>query len=235
MAPYDIEVEDDLATDPLSSKVRHPSNSSLVETENLAPTPPKPTVGSVLLGLVRHPGRYLIARWNWKSALLSSLLRATIFFCTNLISGLHAALGAMLAELILRACTSGFYGAITEAFSEAQPAWAATAAAMVALPCTAHSLEFLVHWLRGTPKLGLSIGTSVIFTAISTAFNLYAMRRGVLTTGGSSKSLGHDLSRIPPLLVSFFLAGPRAIARKLSCAMTGGTRPDANKKNSEVL
>jgi hypothetical protein len=178
-----------------------------------------PTAGAVLGGILRHPIRQLILRWNWKSALLSSLLRATIFFFTNLVAGWHAALGAMLAELVLRSVTSGFYGAITESFSAARPAWAATAAAMAALPLLAHSLEFLVHWLRGTPKLGLSIGTSLIFTGLSTAFNLYAMRRGVLITNGKNKSLRDDLSQIPGLLLGFALAGPREIVRHLRRAM----------------
>jgi hypothetical protein len=174
-----------------------------------------PTVSAVLSGILRHPVRALVRRWNWKAALLSSLLRSTIFFFTNLIAGWHAALGAMLAELVFRSITSGFYGAITESFSLARPAWAATATAIVALPLVAHSLEFLVHWLRGTPKLGLSIGTSAAFTGISTAFNLYAMRRGILTTSGSSKSLQHDLSQIPGLLLGFVLAGPREIVRRV--------------------
>ena len=212
MGIYDI--EDALATPatppeipspcPLSSQNEDPDNS-------IEP----PTVGSVFVGILRDPVSTLIRRWNWKAALLSSLLRATIFFFTNLIAGWHAALGAMLAELVFRSITSGFYGAITESFSLARPAWAATAAAMVALPLLAHSLEFLVHWLRGTPKLGLSIGTSVIFTGISTAFNLYAMRRGILTTTGSSKSLRHDLSQVPRLLLDFILAGPREIVRRV--------------------
>jgi hypothetical protein len=176
-----------------------PNPGSLLPEEDLtASRVEAPTVSAVLGGLVRHPFRHLIRRWNWKSALLSSLLRAAIFFFTNLVAGWHAALGAMLAELALRSVTSGFYGAITESFSLARPAWGATAAAMVALPFLAHSVEFVVHWLRGTPKLGLSMGTSVIFTALSTAFNLYAMRRGILVTSGNSKPLRHDVSRIPP-------------------------------------
>jgi hypothetical protein len=61
-----------------------------------------PIVGAVLGGMVRHPVRQLIRRWNWKSALLSCFLRATSFFFTNLIAGWHAAFGAMLAELALR-------------------------------------------------------------------------------------------------------------------------------------
>jgi hypothetical protein len=174
-----------------------------------------PTVGAAFSGILLHPVRHLVRRWNWKSAVLSSLLRATIFFFTNLVAGWHAALGAMFAELALRSVTSGFYGAITESVSLARPAWAATAVAMVALPLMAHSMEFVVHWVRGTPKLGVSIGTSVIFTALSTAFNLYAMRRGILVTSRNSKSLGHDLGQIPPLLVAFALAGPRKIVRRL--------------------
>jgi len=174
-----------------------------------------PSVGAVLSRLIRHPVQHLVRRWNWKSALLSSLFRASIFFFTNLVAGWHAALGAMLAELALRGITSGFYGAITEAFSVARPAWAAMATAMAVLPFLNHSLEFLVHWLRGTPKLGLSITASVIFTALSTSFNVYAMRHGVLTVGDGSKRLREDLGRVLPLLLRFLLAGPRALARYL--------------------
>jgi hypothetical protein len=180
-------------------------------TEIAAP----PTVVAVLEGIIRDPARNLIQRWNWKSAVLSSVLRAGIFFFTNLVAGWHAAVGALLAELALRAVTSGFYGAITELFSEARPVWAAMTAAMVVLPLVNHSLEFLVHRLRGTPKLGLSITASVIFTACSTAFNVYAMRHGVLTVGAKSKSLREDLGRLLPLLGQFLLAVPRDIFRYL--------------------
>jgi hypothetical protein len=184
--------------------------------ETLLKVADPPTVGAVLRGIFRDPARNVIPRWNWKSAVLSSLFRAGIFFFANLVAGWHAAVGALLAELALRAVTSGFYGAVTELFSEARPVWAAMTAAMLVLPLVNHSLEFLVHWLRGTPKLGLSISSSVIFTACSTAFNLYAMRHGVLTVGGKSKSLREDLGQLLPLLGQFILAGPRAIVRHLS-------------------
>jgi hypothetical protein len=215
MAQYG-EMETYQIEDALSASSQQVSSPCSVSPEQADPTDTMepPTVSAVFGGMLRHPIRELILRWNWKSALLSSLLRATIFFFTNLVAGWHAALGAMLAELVLRSLTSGFYGAITESFSVARPAWAATAAAMAALPLLAHSLEFIVHWLRGTPKLALSIGTSVIFTGLSTAFNLYAMRRGVLTTSGKSTSLRHDLGQIPVLLVEFVLTGPREIVRR---------------------
>ncbi len=173
------------------------------------------TVAQVLRDLARHPARYLLSQWNWKSAVTSSLLRASIFFCTNLVAGLHAAIGAMLAELLFRSLTSGFYGAITEAFASARPTWTAMAAAMVLLPLVAHSLEFLVHWLRHTPELALSMVTSIAFTGFSTAFNLFAMQRGALTVGRGSQSLQKDLSRIPGLIVEFLLAGPRVVLRGL--------------------
>jgi hypothetical protein len=167
------------------------------------------TVAAVLEDLLRDPARHLLSKWNWKSAALSSVLRAAIFFSTNLVAGWHAALGAMGAELALRSVTSGFYGAVTEAFASVQPAWAAMAATMLLLPFVAHSLEFLVHSLRHTPKLGVSVAASVTFTALSTAFNLYAMQRGALIVGHGSRPLREDLGRIPALLLAFLTAGPR--------------------------
>jgi hypothetical protein len=96
---------------------------------------------------------------------------------------------------------------------------------MVLLPFLNHSLEFLVHWLRGTPKLGLSIGASIVFTAFSTSFNVYAMRHGVFTVGGGSKPLREDLTRVVPLLLRFLLVGPRALVRYLGFRASPNDRP----------
>jgi hypothetical protein len=171
------------------------------------------SVGEVLLRFVREPGKYLVARWNWKSAVMSSLFRAGIFFFVNLTAGWRAALAAMGTELVYRGLTSGFYGALTEGFSDAEPAWVGALAAMVALPLAGHSLEFLVHWLRGTQKLVPSITASVIFTALSTLFNLYAMRRGALIVGKGRGSLLDDLKRMPRLVLDFILVIPRWVMR----------------------
>jgi len=165
--------------------------------------------------LFRHPFDYLIRRWNWKSAILSSLLRAAIFFFANLSAGLNAAVAAMNTEFLFRGVTSGFYGAFTENFREAEPPWAAALTVMVFLPLVAHSVEFLVHWLRGTQKLVPSIISSVVFTALSTLFNLYAMRRGALVVGIHKRSLSHDLRRIPRLLLEFITLLPRLALRGL--------------------
>jgi hypothetical protein len=174
------------------------------------------TVFGVLRQLCQTPGELLVRKWNWKSAVFSSLIRAGIFFFCNLTAGLHAAEGAMLAELVYRGVTSGFYGALTQAFRQAVPVWKASAAVMVLLPLSSHSIEFAVHLARHTPHLRSSIISSVCFTCISTLFNLYAMRRGVLVTGPGGGSVGSDLRRIPGLIAGFVAAGPLALYRSLT-------------------
>ena len=157
--------------------------------------------------------RYFVRRWNWKSAVLSSLLRSSLFFAANIGAGLPAARSAFLTELIFRAITAGFYGALTQAFRDVRPVWSGTLAGMIVLPVTTHVLEFIVHYARGTERLSESIALSAGFTALSTGFNLYAMRHGALTVGEGSQSLGRDLRAVPALLTGFTRAVIRGIFR----------------------
>src|SRR5579863_7092596 len=122
------------------------------------------TLSAALLQLAVHPMESLVRRWNWKAAFMSAFVRAWIFFIANFTAGWRAAAGAMLAEYAYRAITSGFYGALTQNFSRVQPAWQAILAAMILLPLSSHSLEFLVHWLRHTPHIRASMISSVSFT-----------------------------------------------------------------------
>lgn len=177
---------------------------------------PAVSVKDVLLRLIRHPVKYLCHNWNWKSALLSSILRASLFFATNLSAGLPAAFAALKTELVFRAITSGSYGAITEAFREAEPPWTAALTVMFLLPIANHSIELLVHWLRGTRNLFSSILASVILTALSTLFNFYLMRRGAMIVGSGRGSLRTDLSRMPKLTLDFITWLPRYLIRKSS-------------------
>jgi hypothetical protein len=169
------------------------------------------SVGEVLRRLVREPGKYLVARWNWKSAVLSSWFRAAIFFFVNLTAGLPAAVAAMSTELVFRGMTSGFYGALTEGFRDVEPPWAGAVSVLVLLPVANHAMEFVVHWLRGTRNLAPSITASVAFTALSTLFNLYAMRRGALIVGAGRESLWEDLRRMPRMLGDFLMLVPRML------------------------
>ena len=168
----------------------------------------KLSLKAAILRLLRQPRSYVLQRWNWKSAVMSSAFRAVLFFCVNLTAGFPAARAAFLTELVFRGITSGFYGALTEGFREVEPAWTGAAAVMLLLPIANHSLEFLVHWTRGTARIGPSIIASVIFTAFSSLFNWYAMRRGALIVGEGKGSLLRDLGRMPKLVVEFLTAVP---------------------------
>lgn len=156
----------------------------------------------VLVWLVTSPVEAFALRWNYKSAVLSSLVRGAIFFSANVSVGIDAATAAVLTEFILRFATAGFYGALTQAFRRVEPAFAGTVAAMILLPSLAHSIEFTVHWWRGTPALATSIAASIAFTAFSTAFNLTAMRRGLFIVGQGQHSLWHDLRAVPYVLAA---------------------------------
>ena len=184
---------------------------------------PKTTVAAVIADLTRHPAR-LLNQWNWKSAVVSALLRASIFFTVNLPSGRDAARAAFVTEICFRLATSGFYGGITSAFRLVEPEWKGMLAAMLILPVVSHSLELLVHALRGTPELAASILASVAFTVVSTSFNVFAMRRGALITGAGSEPLHRDLMRMPALCVAFVRLPLGALGRAVRACRPVRTR-----------
>lgn len=158
----------------------------------------------------------LIGGWHWKAALFSSLCRSLLFLFVNLRAGWRAALGAMAAEFVYRAFAAGFFGGVTQAFRDVTPRWHATIAVPLLVIVTSHSIELLLHWARGTPKLGASIIASIIFTTISTLFNLHAMRRGVLVTGRDAGSLAADFRSMPKVVWTFLTDGPRLLFRRLA-------------------
>lgn len=144
--------------------------------------------------------------WNYKSAVLSTTLRASVFFATNLSAGLDAATAAAVTDLSFRFVLAGFYGALTQALRCVQPAARGTRAALVVLPAVAHTLEWLVHRWRGTALLAASLAASLALTAVSTVFTLFAMRRGILIAGEGAGSLLADLRRMPRLMLTFLTA-----------------------------
>lgn len=171
---------------------------------------------TVWANIARHPYEYLVRRWNWKSAATSTLIRGAIFFTANLTAGKEAAVAALLTEFTYRALLSGIVGSVTQALRKSEPAWAAGLSASVILPAFSHAVEFTAHSLRGTPRLGASIGASIAFTVISILFNLYAMRHGVLVVDGENpKSLWQDLVVMPRVVAGFLLVGPLALWRLL--------------------
>ena len=155
--------------------------------------------------LVRDPYSTLVARWNWKSSLFSSLCRGGVFFAANATAGMDAALGAIYAEFLYRSVTAGFYGAITQHFSVGNPRWLANTVAALGIPLFSHTIELGIHWARHTPNLRSSITASVIFTVVSTLFNLHAMRHGVLTVGDGSRSITADLKLLPRVVAAIMV------------------------------
>jgi hypothetical protein len=173
------------------------------------------TIRDVFSELCTNPREVLIRQWNWKSAVFSSIIRAFIFLFANITAGWRAAAGAMAAEFLYRAVTSGFYGSLTQAFRKVEPACMAAITVLILLPLVSHSMEFAIHLARGTPNLARSMIASVIFTEISTLFNLYAMRRGALVVGTEGSSMTADMRRIPRLIFGFVVLGPLAILRAI--------------------
>ncbi|MGA2716464.1 MAG: hypothetical protein ABSG41_25495 [Bryobacteraceae bacterium] len=180
------------------------------------------TLYTALVQLITRPVDLLVRRWNWKSAASSSLVRAMIFFFANLTAGWRAALGAMAAEYCYRALTSGFYGAMTQHLSLVEPEWQGAIAAMLLLPLSSHSMEFVVHWLRHTPHLGTSIVSSLCFTAISTLFNTYAMRRGLMVVGKNGASIAEDLRAMPRVIAGFLAFLPLLAWRSIRVIPNSG-------------
>ncbi|MBA2259592.1 MAG: hypothetical protein H0W18_11900 [Acidobacteria bacterium] len=160
-------------------------------------------MSSVLRDLARHPVRHLVRDWNWKSALVSSLCRGAIFFASNLPAGVDAGLRALITELLFRGVVSGLLGSVTQSLRLAEPAWAAALTALLVLPAAGHLAEYAVHFLAGTPRLSESIAASLVFTCVTTLFNLFVMRRGVLIVGAGSGRLRDDLRLLPALLFAF--------------------------------
>jgi hypothetical protein len=174
------------------------------------------TVAGTLADLLTHPWQRLGLRWNWKAATLSTALRGGIFFTTSLTSGVGAAGRALAVDAAFRLPTVGLYAAIVQAFAHAEPLWAATAVVAVGVPIMSHVVEFAVHRAAGTPGLPAAIAVSVTFSVVSSVFQLFVMRHGVLVVGPGARRMVDDLARLPRLVLVFLIAAPRAWRRRAS-------------------
>ena len=175
-------------------------------------------VKAVLADVVRRPRHHLVARWNWKAAFVSGVVRGLLFLAVTRGSGVDAAGAALGVEFAYRVASTGGWSALTQAFRRATPGWAAALVVMVAIPVAAHALEFGVHLVAGTAELGRAMAASVALTVVSAAFTLFAMRRGVLIVGDADQqSFRRDLAVLPGLVAGFFIsiaAGARRCAAR---------------------
>lgn len=153
--------------------------------------------------------------WNWKAGVLSAIYRAPVFFLTSLHTGWRLALSAMMAETAFRVVTSGFYGGVTEAIRQLEPAWLAVLIVLMMAPAVVQLLEFAVHLFIGTPNLKTGVFVSTAMTAVASLFNWYSMRQGTLLTGRNATSFWSDLKRFPVLIYGFVTTIPNAVGERL--------------------
>jgi len=177
-------------------------------------TPKTPRLGHLLGRMLLRP-RELLLLWNWKSAVLSVVLRGPIFFIAALQKGWQAAAAALFAESIFCALSAGFYGAVVQILKDAEPAWLTGTFLTVTLPVTFQALEYALHRYRGTPHLRVAAIVSFVMSGIATLFNWYAMRHGTMLVGREARGFSGDLRRLPRLILGFILALPRSIVGRL--------------------
>jgi hypothetical protein len=153
--------------------------------------------------------RITAAVWNWKCAVLSTALRAPLFVAAAASDGVIAASHAAGVEGAFRPIVAGFLGALTQRLSRLEPRWRSTTLVMTVVPATSHLLELIIHRAAGTPHLATAFVLSLSLTLATTAFDLYAMRRGVLVVGSGSASILSDITMVVRLLVRLPAAAVR--------------------------
>jgi len=93
-----------------------------------------PTVFDVLGYIFSHLFEILFRRWNWKSAVLSGVIRSFIYFFTHIKFGWNAAFSAMSLEFVSRTINSGVCASIGQSFHYAKPHGMATFCLLIMLP-----------------------------------------------------------------------------------------------------
>ena len=169
--------------------------------------------------------------WNWKSALLSLILRGPIFLVATVRQGWQAALSALFTESVFCVLTAGFYGAVVQTLRSAEPMWLTLTFITLVIPALFQIFEYGLHWLRGTPHLRLVEIVSVAVSGVSALFNWYAMRRGTLLVGGEGSTFGRDLRQLPRLLFNFITARWLRRPREID-GLAAQIPPDCNSSHS---
>jgi len=183
------------------------------------------SVGDVFTSLYRHP-KQIIRRWNWKTAFMGAIVRASFYFTVYKASheSWIVTLTAMAVEFAFRFFTSGVSGALIQSFRHVTPAWAATAIISFTLPAISHVIEFSTHYAQeqyfsnifpsaeGSARRK-TLAVSVLFSVISAIFNIFMMRNGVMLVGAGDEtnSFLDDLKSIPRLILEFILVLPKQI------------------------
>ncbi len=166
-------------------------------------------VRDALFDLARHPAQTFYYSWNWKSALLSAMLRAPIFLFATLRDGLESISIAVLVEAGYNAAISGFYGAFVQKLRNARPRWASGLLIVVIFPAVLLWFDYLVHLYTGMPHLKGGMLAAGILSLLSSLFNWYLMSRDSLLVGKEGRSFVSDLKGMPGMVIDFLCWVPR--------------------------
>jgi hypothetical protein len=158
------------------------------------------TVAEVSRAVLLRPDLYLLARWNWKSALLSAIVRSALFFASTSRAGHAAALSASATEFALALALAGFIGALAQAYRRAHPRWLAFLMAASLPPLLWHACELVAHLLNRTPRIYYGVSLSVAYSVLTSSLTLWLMRRGIWLAGEERTSLRQDLGKIVAML-----------------------------------
>ncbi len=161
------------------------------------------------------PAEVVYLLWNWKSAILSIMLRVPVFAVAAARHGLEAMALATFAEAVVCGFNAGCYAAVVQIVRNRKPVWLTAMIIAVGLPTVGQVIEYKVHAWRGTPHAEVAVIVSTVLAAIASLFNWYAMKRGALLVGGESSSFGNDLRQFPLLLAHFFWLGPRWVLQRV--------------------
>lgn len=135
-----------------------------------------------------RPARYAFAGWNWKTAAVSAVLRAALFFATNRRASHAAAFRSAVVEALFAIVAAGLLGAATQKLRDAKPVAVAAGLVWLGLPALAVAAQALVHHLAGTPHLSTGLWVSFVFASIASGCTWVLQRRGFLLTGGDGTS-----------------------------------------------
>lgn len=133
-------------------------------------------------GAPRTPLAFVFAAWNWKTASVSALLRAGLFFATNRRAGQATALRSALVEGVFAIFAAGLLGAATERLRAAERPVRTGLLVWLGLPTLAVAAQALVHHLAGTPHLRTGLVVSFAFASVASGCTWLLQRRGFLLT-----------------------------------------------------
>jgi hypothetical protein len=177
------------------------------------------TISEALRNVWEDPGQF-VKNWNYKGAVLSGVLRSPIFLITYLAGreSLKLAVGAAAVQFLFRFAFAGVGGTLIQGFRRVEPPWKALLAIMLILPLISHIFEFVIqvafaYFTSTQDHTDEAILRSITVSIISALFTLFAMRRNVMIVGEEeSRSLLHDISRLPVLVFEFCAFIPNEIA-----------------------